>query len=200
MQHQQSSPVQSQSTNLPSITSGQDSSQSLQSSSLPPSLSPRSATHRNPYCSLPLDSSIPLLPLSQLMDRNKRKGRKFWESPMDPQPMKSFGDSVIQKSAGSLRLFFQNVKGLSSSAGSEDYRYYLDCLQSLQVDVAGLSETNTCWQHPHLRDDFTSIVRKQYRQSKVVYGSPIHSVDPIPSNETFQAGGNVLLLHGGPVS
>jgi hypothetical protein len=167
---------------------------------LPRDLNAVSRSHRSPYCSTPLDSSIPLLPVSQLLGRNKRKGRKFWESPMDPQPTTSFGDPVIQKHSDSTRLFFQNVKGLSSSAAGEDYRYYLDCIQALQVDVAGLSETNTCWQHPHLRDDFTSIARSQYRQSKVVFGSPSQAVDPIPSNETFQAGGNLLLLQGGLVS
>ena len=155
---------------------------------------------RNPYSTRPLDSSIPLLPVGSLLNKKKRSGRKFWANPSDPHISKSYGDSVIQKPTSAIRLFFQNVKGLSTSAGKEDYRYYLDCLQMLQVDIAGLAETNTCWQHPHLRDDFQTLTRKQYRQSKVVFGSPSQSVDEIPSSESFQAGGNVTLLNGGLVS
>jgi hypothetical protein len=129
-----------------------------------------------------------------------RQGRKFWDNPSDTHLSTSYGDPVIQKSPSSTRIFFQNVKGLSTSSGSEDYRYYLDCLQALQVDIAGLAETNTCWQHSHLREDFKSITRKHYRQSKVVFGSPTYACDPIPSNESFQAGGSISMLNGGLVS
>ena len=172
---------------------------------LPTSRHPMSSTGRtlhstNPYCTRPLDSSTPLIPVGSLMYKKKRSGRKIWEKPADQHISQSYGDPVIQKPTSAIRLLFQNVKGLSTSAGKEDYRYYLDCLQTLQVDIAGLAETNTCWQHPHLRDDFQTIARKQYRQCKSVFGSPSQAVDPIPSSESFQAGGNVTLLHGGLVS
>ena len=130
----------------------------------------------------------------------RRQHRKIRADPLDPSPAKSFGDPVIQKASSSTRIFFQNVKGLSSSSGSEDYRYYLNFLQSLRVDVAGLAETNTCWTHPHLRDDFVSVARQYYRQNKVVFGSPSVTCDPIPSTESFQAGGTVTFLHGNLVS
>ena len=160
----------------------------------------RSTTSRHPYCSRPLDSLTPLIPVEPLLDQHRRKGRKFWENPSDPDVSQSYGDPVIQKTSSSTRFLFQNVKGLSTSSGKEDYRYYLDCLQTLQVDIAGLAETNTCWQHPHLCDDFLSTSRRTYRQSKVAFGSPSHSVDPIPANESFQAGGTLTLLQGGLVS
>ena len=155
---------------------------------------------RNAYCTRPLDPSLPPISVSHLMCIPHRQGRKFWENPSDTHLSTSYGDPVIQKSPSSTRIFFQNVKGLSTSSGREDYRYYLDCLQALQVDVSGLAETNTCWQHQHLRDDFKSITRKHYRQSKVVFGSPTFACDPIPSNESFQAGGNITMLNGGLVS
>jgi hypothetical protein len=108
---------------------------------------------------------------------------------------------LLSRNLRHLRVFFQNIKGLSSSSGSEDYRYYFNCLQSLHVDVAGLAETNTCWSHPHLlRDDFVSVARQYYRQNKVVFGSPRANCDPIPLNESFQAGGTVTFLHGTLVS
>ena len=149
---------------------------------------------RNAYCTLPLDPSIPLLPVAPLMSTLRRKHRNIWAAPLDPSPAKSFGDSVI------YAVFFQSVKGLSSSSGSEDYRYYFNCLQSLHVNVAGLAETNTCWSHPHLRDNFVSVARQYYRQNKVVFGSPKANCDPIPSNESFQPGGTVTFLHGTLVS
>ena len=73
-----------------------------------------------------------------------RPGRRSRKNPVDQHPSRSYGDPIIQKTPDAIRLFFQNVKGLSSNAGSEDYRYYLNCLQSLQVDIAGMAETNTC--------------------------------------------------------
>ena len=76
----------------------------------------------------------------------------------------------------------------------------MNCLQSFQVDFAGLAETNTCWQHRHLRDDFSNITRRTYRQSKVVYGSPTKECDPIPPKESFQSGGTVTLVTGNLVS
>ena len=99
------------------------------------------------------------------------------------------------KSARFCSHFFQNVKGLSSSACNEDYRYYLNCLQSLQVDIAGLAETNTCWQQ-----DFSIATRRTYRQYKVIYGSPSTECDPMPTTESFQSGGNVTLVTGSLVS
>ena len=159
-----------------------------------------SRTPRNLYCTRPLESSIPLIPVAPLMNKNRRAGRKFWEKPVDPHVSISYGDPVIQKPTSATRLFFQNVKGLLTSAGKEDYHYVLDCLQNLHVDIAGLAETNTCLQHPHLQDDFFSISRKLYRQSKVVFDSPLQADDPIPMPESFQVGGNVTFFHGGLVS
>ncbi|KAI2499358.1 hypothetical protein MHU86_15140 [Fragilaria crotonensis] len=129
-----------------------------------------------------------------------RPGRKPRTHPLDPALSKSYGDAILQKSEKTVRLFFQNVHGLTVSKGSDDYRYFLNSLQSLHVDVAGLAETNTCWQHSHLRDDFTNVVRRFHRQSKTVFGSPTTETDPIPLSETFQAGGTVTMVMGSLVS
>jgi hypothetical protein len=42
--------------------------------------------------------------------------------PSDPVPDKSFGDSIIQKDELTTRLFFQNIKGLTSSTSGEGFR------------------------------------------------------------------------------
>ena len=153
------------------------------------------------YHGISLDPSVPPIPASSLLSiPSTRPRRKTWKNPLDQFIDKSYGDSIIQKQEGHIRIFFQNVKGLSSTAGNEDYRYYMHCLQSLKVDVAGLSETNTCWTHPHLQNDLRSVVRKYYLQNKLIFGSPSVSCDPIPATETFQAGGNVSLVTGRLVS
>ena len=76
----------------------------------------------------------------------------------------------------------------------------MNSLQALHVDLAGLAETNTCWQHPHLRDEFNNVARRFHRQHKTVFGFPTNAVDPIPTSETFQAGGTVTVVVGSLVS
>ena len=159
-----------------------------------PNMSQRSNPLR--YRNLPVDPSLPVIPIAPIMCIPSRPGRRSRKNPVDQHPSRSYGDPIIQKTPDAIRLFFQNVKGLSSNAGSEDYRYYLNCLQSLQVDIAGMAETNTCWQHAHLRADFNSVTRRLYRQSKVVYGSPSIECDPVPGNEFFQSGGTLTLATG----
>jgi hypothetical protein len=149
------------------------------------------------YHGISLDPSVPPLSASSLLSiPSHRPNRQSRKTPIDTYIERSYGDSIIQKKPGHIRLFFQNVKGLSSTAGKEDYKYYMHCLQTLQVDVAGLSETNTCWTHPHLQNDLRSVVRKYYAQNKVTFGSPSASCDPIPVTEYFQAGGNVSIVTG----
>lgn len=82
--------------------------------------SSRSRRYRN----LPIDPSIPLLPIGHFMSIPNRPGRKSRSNPLDPFPSKSYGDAIIQKSDTTVRLFFQNVHGLSASIGSEDYRFF----------------------------------------------------------------------------
>ena len=165
------------------------------------SFSLRGQAPRNVYRRQPIDPSVPPLSASQLLSiPPKRPRRKLQERPLDPFPDKFYGDAVIQKAPNSLRFFFHNVKGLSSTSGNEDYRYYLSCLKALAVDVSGLSETNTCWSHPHLACDFRSVVRRHFQQSKVVFGSPSTAIDSVPLRETFQSGGNLTLVTGDLVS
>lgn len=76
----------------------------------------------------------------------------------------------------------------------------MNALQSIHADVAGLAETNTAWQHPHLRDDFNNVVRRFHRQNKTAFGSPSIAVDPIPTSESYQAGGSITLVVGSLVS
>ncbi len=96
-----------------------------------------------------------------------------------------------------MRFFFQNLHGLlSASLGSDAYRYFMTSLQSLHVNVAGLAETNTSCQHPHLREDFNNLARRFHRQCRTVFGSPSAAIDPIHPSETYQAGGTITMAVG----
>lgn len=138
--------------------------------------------------------TLPTSPI--LLFPKSRPGRKAWSTPSDPSPNVSYGDTIREKSQHALRIFFQNVKGLTYSTGFEDYHYYMLSLKAYGIDIAGLAETNTAWQHQHLQQDFRKVVHRHFRQSKVTFGGPLSTVDPCPYTETFQSGGTTTVTHG----
>lgn len=149
----------------------------------------------------PIDPAIPLVPVSRLLlIPSTRPGRQLRQNSIDPAPSVSYGDPVIQKATGSLRIFFQNVKGLTHTTTKEDYKYYFQCIQGYDVDIMGLSETNTCWSHYHLSSDYRSTLRRYTRQSKTVFGSVSPDIDQCHQSETFQSGGNLTSILGSLVS
>jgi hypothetical protein len=149
----------------------------------------------------PLDPDIPLVSASRLLSiPSTRPGRRFRQTCIDPFPSVSYGDPITQKATGSIRLFFQNVKGLTHTTTAEDYNYYFQCIQGLDVDLFGLSETNTCWSHHHLSSDFRTSLRRYFRQSKTVFGFVSPNIDKCSQKETFQSGGNLTCLIGSAVA
>jgi hypothetical protein len=88
------------------------------------------------------------------------------------------------------------VKGLSHSDGFEDYKYYLSSLHAFGVDISGLAETNTAWQHAHLQQDIRKIAHRQFRQSKLMFGSPTPEIYKCSPLEVFQSGGVMSLVQG----
>ena len=149
----------------------------------------------------PLDPLIPLVSASRLLSiPSSRPGRRFRKTNIDPSPSVSYGDPISQKTTGSIRLFFQNVKGLTHSTTLEDYKYYFQCIQGLDINIFGLSETNTCWAHHHLSSDYRLALRRYSRQSKTVFGTISPSIDPCSQAESFQSGGNLTSIIGSCVS
>ena len=118
-----------------------------------------------------------------------RPGRIHSASPQDVAHSQAFGDDVYHKDAQITRIFYQNVKGLTYSSSGEDFKYCLDSLQSLQTDIAGLSETNLPWlQAPYLQADSRQCLRQQFHTGKVVFSSPSSEADPVEISDNFQAG------------
>lgn len=138
---------------------------------------------------LPNPTAVTLLPTP----RNIRPGRSSLRHTPDIDLHASYGDSIYERDPSSIRVFFQNVKGLTYSTTGEDYAYYLSCTASIGADIIGMAETNTAWSHYHLRQSLHQQSRKQYQQHKISFSFPIPDIDPVPETETFQAGGTLTM-------
>ncbi|KAI2499477.1 hypothetical protein MHU86_14997 [Fragilaria crotonensis] len=108
----------------------------------------------------------------------------------------SYGNQVHNRDPQHIRIFFQNVKGLTYSSTGQDYDYYLSCRSTIDSDITGMAEANTAWQHPHLKMAFADRVKRQFHMSKIAYSAPSAEVDQVPETETFQAGGTVIFATG----
>jgi hypothetical protein len=127
---------------------------------------------RGRYSRLGPDRHSPISNLtSVLLLSSSRPGRLQSRRQIDPTATQSFGDALIYKAPGSLRIFLQNVKGLTYSTGVEDYKYYIvSQMAAFSVDCFGLVETNTAWQHYYLQMQYRECVQRQFRVGKTVFG------------------------------
>ncbi|KAI2511593.1 hypothetical protein MHU86_2847 [Fragilaria crotonensis] len=125
-----------------------------------------------------------------------RPGRQHNRKATNIDIHRSYGDPYMVRDEKDIRIFFQNVKGLTHSYTGEDYDYYMTSLQAIGADIIGMAETNTAWQHQHLRDMFASRARKHYGNAKISYGYPDATTDPVPEKETFQSGGSLTMTTG----
>lgn len=139
----------------------------------------------------------PNIPVSQvLLFPSSRPGRIQQRKQGDPNANKTYGNAIVYKEPGTTRFFFQNVKGLTTTSSKEDYRYFLSAMTSYSVDVFGMAETNTGWQHSHLQMDFKSCVQRQFQYGKTVFGYPSEEINPLHRSECFQAGGTLQVAQG----
>jgi len=129
---------------------------------------------------------------------NFRPNRIKFRKNEDIHALKSYGNSIHQaKDVLALRIYFQNIKGLSFRTDNDDYSYVMTNLADLQADIIGLAETNTSWQHGFLRQSFSAAVRKHGSTiAKISFASPSKHIDDIPVSETFQAGGSTTIILG----
>ena len=124
---------------------------------------------------------------------NTHPGRNPFRRTPDINLQEAYGDSHYERAPITIRLFFQNVKRLTYSTTDEDYAYYLDCTSTIGADIIGITETNSAWEHFHMRNTFSSIARKQFSLHKASHSSPKTAINPIPETESFQAGGTLTL-------
>jgi hypothetical protein len=129
-----------------------------------------------------------------------RPGRKIHKPNIDTYPHRSYGQHWEERQQSDLRIFFQNIKGLTYSATGEDNDYYLSSLKLLEADIVGMAETNTVWTHPHLQSLFTARARQHLTTAKINFSSPTQEIDPTPVNKTYQSGGTSTLSTNSMVS
>ena len=181
--------------NIPSSDSPE--SPKTTSSTSTPVISGTASTHPNP--AELLLTPTPALPSSNqhkrifTISQPHRPGRTFKRQTTDTEVNTSYGRSCYKRNYTDLRIFFQNVRGLTYSASGEDYKYYLSSAKSIDADIIGMAETNTAWCHPHLQTLFTSLSRKHFDMATTTFSSPSTVIDPIPDTETYQAGGTATL-------
>jgi hypothetical protein len=170
-------------------------------------ISTRRRTHYLPVID-PLTPSIThqqeSLPNSNQPNRESlhqvRPGRRTLRQPEDVDLQASYGHSIYVRAETTIRIFFQNVKGLTYTTSGEDYAYYLSCVKNIGADIMGMAETNSAWTHFHLRNSFHDIAKKQYNSHKVSFSSPSIEVDPIPETEHYQSGGTITMANNSLVS
>ena len=174
------------------------STANIQALDLPIELQERNQIRRGRYSStLGQDRHPPIShPSSILLLPNSRPGRILTRKQTDQQANQSFGDAIVYKDSGSIRFFFQNVKGLTYSTGVEDYKYYMSQMAVFDVDCFGLAETNTAWQQYYLQLGYRESIRRQFRLGKSVFGYPTEAVDKCSMGDTFQAGGCLTTIQG----
>ena len=150
-----------------------------------------------PFLSVTANHTAPTTPTipPHISTPRARPGRLYTPA-IEIDMESSYGKSHTHKSDTDIRIFFQNVKGLTYSASGEDYDYYLSSTRALGADLVGMAETNTAWSHPHLRSLFQSRARQHMKRVKVTFSSPNPTIDPIPDTETFQSGGTVTFSTG----
>ena len=129
---------------------------------------------------------------------NSRPHRIKFRKNEDIYALNSYGTPIHRtKDTRSLRIYFQNIKGLSFRTDHDDYSYVMTNLADIQADIIGLAETNTSWQHGYLRQSFSDAVRRYgSKLAKISFASPNKAIDELPVSETFQAGGSTTIILG----
>ena len=101
------------------------------------------------------------------------------------------------KSTRALRIFFQNINGLTFTQNGEDYDYVHGTLDTMKADMVGLSETNSPWNNHLLTDGYRRAANRYAGISKTHFSSANDLIDPIDSSTLQQSGGTVSTVNGG---
>ena len=120
--------------------------------------------------------------------------RKTIQKPIDIDIHLSYGNSIHDREPSTLRIFFQNVKGLAYTTTGKDYGYYLSSVSSLSANIIGMAEANSTWTRFHVWQTFHASARRQYTSRKVSFSSSSADVHPLPEKESYQSGGMLTLL------
>lgn len=77
-----------------------------------------------------------------------------------------YGDDIAEVRPGTVRIFFQNVRGITSTQDDEDTAHIMSIMNDLHVDVMGLAETQTPWKISDLRSKYHNRGRREFGMIK----------------------------------
>ena len=131
------------------------------------------------------DSTIP----------NLRPGCRHHQKSSNIHIHSAYGDSPHVQDKSDIRIFFQNVKGLTYSHSGKDYDYDMMSTQAIDADIIGMARTNSMAISPP--PSITCFMgKKHFGAANVSFGYPDATINRVPDKETFQSGGSTTMTTG----
>ena len=112
------------------------------------------------------------------------------QSPAQTKKNAVWGDMIKEKKSRTLRLYFQNINGLSSTELYEDWIDIAQTMEDKQVDIYGLAETNIAW-NPVITRTLGSTLKQQLGGGRNLVKLLTSSCDD-PTYGRYQPGGVCL--------
>ena len=100
------------------------------------------------------------------------------------------GDDLITKQDNIIRIAYQNIRGTSGATGLL-LPDEIDAMDTLEVDIMGMSETNCPWT-PAQRSAYDHMMNLRFHSSRTIY-TAAKSHD---HSAKYQPGGNLLTING----
>ena len=94
------------------------------------------------------------------------------------------------KGTNKLRIYSQNIQGISTQNPADDFHFMLAAMTDQQADIFGWSETNIEWNDYILNAKLFPIYKQHFPRGKW-----LPSTSNIPLETTYKPGGNLLGLH-----
>ena len=110
-------------------------------------------------------------------------------NPLHPN-IEASGDYISDKSTGSIRLAFQNVRGTSTGHGLA-LPTEIEVIDHYGIDIMGMAETNRPWSL-HQRATYDAFMTLRFHSSRTIY-TAAPALSPL---DTYQPGGNLLSING----
>jgi hypothetical protein len=139
----------------------------------------------------------PTIPIIQRQPTHMRQRKLRQTYQLAPDHYHSYGGNLHEKLDQALRIYSKNITGLTYTQNGEDYDYVHGTLNTMNIDVAGLSETNSPWTNHHLTDGYTSAVNRYAGISKTHFSSASSKIDPITPTTYHQSGRTATTVYGG---
>ena len=88
----------------------------------------------------------------------------FYTTETTPEINIPWGDQLLPKSIGIMRIFFQNINGVQSATNWNKWRDIVLEMSEQQIDILGLAETNINW-NPTRNKQALRLLRTQFKHS-----------------------------------